>query len=425
MGRLILTAFFLIFLVCPDCAIARKLAFIVGIDVYSHITPSLTSPGVDADKLSATLAKLGFHNTELKGAQTDKVPLVLAWANFLASIHSGDEVVVYYSGHGVEVNGQNFLVPRDTPNVDDAEASTALPNILLSLPSMMNDASRVPAAVVVWILDACRDDPFKNQATGKGLSGTGGLSAAAVSPAGSFIFYAAGFGEQARDGIKQPDGTISNSLYTRILSQEVAGHPHVPTNDLATLIRSQVKVAALPRIQRPAYYDGLDSPWCFEDCATIVTPTKVTVETPAETKSLTFGTAKEVADYVTTDSFYLKEGSNAVFLGKRSSTKHCADLPTDRHPFGCEFLAALSIGNLDRFRHLLGSGYSVRALTNVNVRATIPVLNGQSAIYSCIVDVLSPKDPLWLASVVTLRYLDDDFYWGTLGGSEKTCLNHD
>src|SRR5580704_13897469 len=92
----------------PAVAAARR-AFVVGISNY-NLKP-LTHPTEDAALMSSLLAKFGFNVTVADANKLDKDNLLKSWDNFVADVRVNDEVVVYYSGHGVEINGSNYLVP--------------------------------------------------------------------------------------------------------------------------------------------------------------------------------------------------------------------------------------------------------------------------------------------------------------------------
>jgi uncharacterized caspase-like protein len=97
---------------------ARK-AIVIGINDYQNV-PQLTHSINDANKFAQQLSALGYSTTVLTApSATKRTNLLLAWQKCLNSLKDGDDVVFFYSGHGVEVQGANYLVPIDTPNADD------------------------------------------------------------------------------------------------------------------------------------------------------------------------------------------------------------------------------------------------------------------------------------------------------------------
>ena len=111
---------------------AEKKAFVVGIGAYANL-PQLKGPADDAVLLGSTLEEFGFKVTMLltkplaaqpaadARLKTDRALIFYEWQTFLNSLNPGDEVVVSYSGHGVEIKGMNYLVPTDAPDADQLD----------------------------------------------------------------------------------------------------------------------------------------------------------------------------------------------------------------------------------------------------------------------------------------------------------------
>src|SRR5262245_17164002 len=93
-----------------DAALAEKRAFVVGINKYAPLT-ALTTAVDDAAQLSKSLGELGFQVEMLQDA--DRVEFDRKWAAFLASLKAGDILVFHFAGHGIQVEGANYLLPRD------------------------------------------------------------------------------------------------------------------------------------------------------------------------------------------------------------------------------------------------------------------------------------------------------------------------
>src|ERR1700733_7588885 len=265
MGRFIFAFALLVFEVSTSVAFATKRAIIVGIDDYQNV-PRLTHSVNDATKIAAQLKAFGYTTTLVADPHSaTRTSFLLGWQRFLNQLNEGDDVVFFYSGHGVEVQGTNYLVPIDTPNADELGGEDVLKHVLISFPALLQDLNRKPLNGIIWILDACRDNPFTTG--GKSLGGTSGL-ANMEGPAGTFIFFSAGFGQTALDRLPSDPLTEQNSVYTRTLLKLLPLHPNDPVTSLATAVRPLVRQLALPHDQRPAYYDGLDAPWCFNGCQT-------------------------------------------------------------------------------------------------------------------------------------------------------------
>ncbi len=130
----------------------RGQAFVVGQSNYAHL-PKLANPVNDAKAVSGLLEKLGFAVRVAENRNADQLQSDLA--SFVEASAGADVVLVYYSGHGVEAGGENFLLPVDTqPGALEADSgqATALSAILKPL--------RAQAKIVILLVDACRTNPF-------------------------------------------------------------------------------------------------------------------------------------------------------------------------------------------------------------------------------------------------------------------------
>ena len=112
-------------LICHDAAYAagRRLALVIGNSAYQH-APLLKNPSNDAEDLAAALEKLGF--TVIRGVDLDKRAMDRTIQEFSTALHGADAGVFFYAGHGLQVNGVNYLVPTDA-----ALASAAAPDFEL------------------------------------------------------------------------------------------------------------------------------------------------------------------------------------------------------------------------------------------------------------------------------------------------------
>ena len=310
--KILLAASFLTCLTGGHALAQSKLtAFIVGIGDYAHLT-TLPGPVDDARKIEEQLKGLGYRTVvAIEPKDTSRTSIALKWQRFLDQLQDGDDVVVYYSGHAVEVSGTNYLVPIDTPSAEEIGGEQALKTILISLQSMMSDLWQKNIRASVWVLDACRDNPFVTATKSLGAAkGLGQIQA--LGPI--FIFYAANFGQSALASTSQ---STPNSLYTWALADMIAKKPNVPVAELAVEVRKTVREIAKaqpkPHDQRPAYYDGLDEPWCFAGCSVDVAVLKgARYETMIKTVVATEeNTIKEVVEEASKNV-----APNAVYLGK-------------------------------------------------------------------------------------------------------------
>jgi hypothetical protein len=186
----------------------NRYAFIVGNDAYRNIT-SLKKAVNDARAVAQSLQKFGFSVS--LGENLTRRQFISSFAAFENRIQPGDIAFMFYSGHGVELNGANYLVPVDVPKVA-ANQQSMLKDEAISTDDMVLRIKTRGARAQVLVLDACRENPFRDK-TGRALGGTRGL-AGMRAPGGVFIVYSAGVGEVALDRLSNDDNN-PNSVFTR------------------------------------------------------------------------------------------------------------------------------------------------------------------------------------------------------------------
>lgn len=183
-------------------AAASRVALVIGNSDYTSI-PRLTNPRNDAELMARTLTGLGFQVTKLIDA--DQRAMKQAMLDFGRSLRDGvDASLFYYAGHGVQANGQNYLIPVDAAIRDQGELDLQTVDVNAFLRVMLGSASKVN----IVVLDACRNNPF----AGSFRSASRGL-AMVDAPRGTYIAYSTAPGSVA------VDGTGTNSPYTLALAQ--------------------------------------------------------------------------------------------------------------------------------------------------------------------------------------------------------------
>ena len=183
-------------------SIGTRIALVIGNSTYRHIS-RLENPDSDAELMTATLQKAGFKVTKLIDA--DQSTMKKAMLEFGRELRGGaDASLFYYSGHGVQVKAENYLIPVDASIKDEDEVGFQAIDVNAFLQTM--DSS--PSKVKIVVLDACRDNPFANQFR----SASRGL-ASVTAPSGTYIAYSTAPGSVAEDG----DGR--NSPYTAALAE--------------------------------------------------------------------------------------------------------------------------------------------------------------------------------------------------------------
>lgn len=242
-------------------AVAANRAFIVGINNYANLTPLVKAVN-DARAIAATLQGLGYQTTLLIDGQADRLPFFTAWEQFLSTVQAGDTVVVFFSGHGLQLSGANYLMPRDVLKTEHGEGVTR--EFSISFNTLLEGLERKKPRVTLHILDACRDNPFTLPEGKKSVGSAAGL-AELRNVEGAFIMYSAGAQQQALDWLTETDPD-PNSVYTRRLLP-LLKTPGLSLVDIAKRVQSQVaedartkyvvKGRKIAHEQRPAYYDGI------------------------------------------------------------------------------------------------------------------------------------------------------------------------
>ena len=224
---------------------ARRLALVIGNAAYAEPAARLSYPVNDARAMTAMLEELGFTVT----VETDADILAMERAadRFIGQVRSGDVALFYYSGHGIEVGGENYLAPVDF--LSDYDVTQARRRSLAAL-EVQERMAEAGARVRLVILDACRDNPFERTKT---LT-RGGLTA--MQGRGGLVAFAAEAGARALE----PPGE-RNGLYTKHLL-EALEEPDVPIRELLTRVRTAVHEASNER-QTPATYDALVGDFVF------------------------------------------------------------------------------------------------------------------------------------------------------------------
>ncbi|SIN96118.1 caspase family protein [Vannielia litorea] len=234
-----------------------RLALVIGIDAYDNVTP-LQKAVNDAKSVSDTLLRIGFEVTRIIDA--DRRTLNQAISQVASQIRPGDEVVFYFAGHGIEVNGRNYLLPADVPAARPGDESFVTSESIAA-DRVLGAFRERGARVTLLILDACRNNPFPGEGQ-RSLGGSRGL-ARMDAPEGSFILFSAGSGQTALDRLANSDPD-PNSVFTRALLPRLR-EQGLSIHDLVRAVRTDVRALAgtVQHNQFPAYYDQLSGDFSF------------------------------------------------------------------------------------------------------------------------------------------------------------------
>jgi uncharacterized caspase-like protein len=208
----------------------RRVAFVVGNGAYRHTT-TLPNPPIDAKAMAALLRNVGFDVIE--GVDLDRAGMTARLSEFAIQTQGADVALLFYAGHGIAVNGKNYLLPIDADlnSEFDIKFGAAI-DVDATLDQTMADAK-----VKLVFLDACRDNPFadkiRSASRTRSVTVLSGL-AEMKSSEGTLVAFATGPGQKAIDG-RQGE----NSPFTSALLKNLA-EPGLEIRLALTKVRAQV-----------------------------------------------------------------------------------------------------------------------------------------------------------------------------------------
>ncbi|MBV9563773.1 MAG: caspase family protein [Bradyrhizobium sp.] len=212
----------------------QRVALVIGNSHYRNAAP-LPNPDNDAQSMAEFLGSAGFDviaATDL--TQSDMIKVVQQFTDRVASRGPNTVAMIYYAGHGVQLAGENYLIPVD--------ARISAPSDLLDnsvrLVDLMATLETIPSRLRIVVLDACRNNPFPTvNDAGRGL-------AIVDAPNGSIVGYSTAPGEEALDGV------ADHSPYTAAFLK-LAREPNQPIEQLFKRVRLEVNQAT----------GGQQTPW--------------------------------------------------------------------------------------------------------------------------------------------------------------------
>jgi uncharacterized caspase-like protein len=222
----------------------KRVAFVVGNSDYKNVT-ALPNPVNDAAAIAQMFRKASFDVVESRRDLTN-YEMRRALRDFTEKASDADVAVIYYAGHGIEVDGNNYLIPVDAALERDTDAydeAIGLDRILQAIE---------PAKQLrLVILDACRDNPFAKTMKRTVASRSLGRGLARVEPAGANTLIAFA----AKGGSTAADGNSKNSPFTAALLKYL-DQPGLELGKAFRLVRDQV-MTATDNKQEPFVYGSL------------------------------------------------------------------------------------------------------------------------------------------------------------------------
>ena len=217
----------------------QKLALVIGNGAYGTAS-KLPNPPRDARLIAQELRNIGFDTTESIDMSSDAMRRAVK--DFLAKAPRAKVTLIFFAGHGMQIDGKNYLVPTDAKLTNDKSFTDELIDLDFIMAGLDD---KLRANVIV--LDACRDNPFatkapldsvasRSVAIRSGLAPQAGLSSGGTLGAGTLIAFATAPGQVAYDG----EG--ASSPFTTALARHIVT-PGLEAQQMLTRVRSEVVAA--------------------------------------------------------------------------------------------------------------------------------------------------------------------------------------
>jgi hypothetical protein len=216
----------------------NRVALVIGQSAYRAVEP-LPNPANDAKAMAQLLGDAGFEVvTAADLSQNDLRRTVGEFAAKIAAKGPDTTALVFYAGHGMQIDGENYLIPVDI----DPKRETDIPLQAVRLNDLVNTLTSVPSKMRIILLDACRNNPFPdiNKSAGHGLA----IVDAKIGAPGTFLSYSTSPGAVAEDG-RGDDSPYTTALLT------AAREPNLSIEDAFKRVRVSVNKAT----------DGRQTPW--------------------------------------------------------------------------------------------------------------------------------------------------------------------
>lgn len=243
----------LLFITTSSFAATDRIALVIGNSKYVEFG-TLANPANDARDINKALTEMGYKTRLVLDANESTIRK--EFRNFAAQSDSASIAVVFYAGHGAQVNGENYLLPVD---MDVPKRESDIQLSALKIDDVINS---IKSKTKVIFLDACRDNPalIKSLSKGRG-SYRGGLAAANSASlndqsSGIFIAYATDAGNVASDGLSGDKNSPFTSALLRHIKQPVS------IDDMFSMVTKDVRQNT-KNSQKPYKYASLDGIICL------------------------------------------------------------------------------------------------------------------------------------------------------------------
>lgn len=245
-GLLALGSLFLSYSTNAEAPLDIRVALVIGNADYKNV-PALANSTNDAKSMTVVLRKLGFTVVEV--VDGSKAQMSKAIEQLQLQLKGRQAVgMLYYAGHGLQLDWRNFMVPVDAK----LEKASDVPKQTIDIENVIDVLKKSGTRMNIIVLDACRDNPFAEKTTsGKGL-------AQMDAPPGTYLAFATSPGNVAEDG----DVDVGNGLFTQYLLKELQRPARI--EDVFKRVRLQVRQKSQGR-QIPWDSSSLEDDFAFND----------------------------------------------------------------------------------------------------------------------------------------------------------------
>ncbi len=227
----------------PVAVAEKRVALVIGNSTYEAVG-LLPNPTRDAETVAAAFRQDGFSDVVVVH-DVGRSGMIDALKAFAKKADAADWAVVYYAGHGMEVAGENYLVPVDAKLASDRD----VPDEAISLDRILS-AVEGGRKLRLVVLDACRNNPFLAKMKVSSASRAIGRGLARVEPSQATLVAFA-----AKDGSVASDGDKGNSPFAASFAKHMV-ESGVEINKVFRLVRADV-LAATDNVQEPFVYGSL------------------------------------------------------------------------------------------------------------------------------------------------------------------------
>jgi uncharacterized caspase-like protein len=291
---------------------AGKVALVIGNGAYQNAT-ALPNPPNDAADMAVALEKLGFN--VITGIDVNQAQMVQKVGDFEEAAREADVTFFFYAGHGLQVNGLNYLVPIDAK----LERPTSLQFETIETSLILNSMSG-SGRTAIALLDACRNNPLSrsfSRSLGKSRSvAVGqGLAAPTMGSGGIIIGFSTAPGEVAADG----EGR--NSPFTSALLKNIST-PGLEIQQLMTRVKADV-YSETKETQEPWHNSSLRSEVFLVPAAVVVAPPAT--EPPKSQQSSTefeWMAVKDTENASALEAFIAKHADDPLYVALADERLH-------------------------------------------------------------------------------------------------------